>query len=116
MGGLVIRYIPRPKGENRSDNLHQEGVRLKRIKEEKSEHDELNNQQGGRGSRSMLWTRAFLQNQVFDVEKSTLYQDNVSTMLLEKKGRVSSLRKTKHIEIRYFCIQDRIEKGGIVLE
>ena len=40
----------------------------------------------------------------------------MSAILLKKNGRTSSLSQTKHIEIRYFFIQDRIEKGDIGLE
>ena len=37
-------------------------------------------------------------------------------MLTEKNGRASSSSQTKHIKIRYFLIQDRIEKEDIGLE
>ena len=50
------------------------------------------------------------------MDKVTLYQDNMSAMLLEKNGRVSSLSRTKHTEIRYLFIQDRLEKVDIGLE
>ena len=40
----------------------------------------------------------------------------MSVMLLEKNGRASSSSQTKHIDIRYFFIQYRIEKGDIGLE
>ena len=40
----------------------------------------------------------------------------MSAMLLKKNGRASSLIRTKHIETRYFFIQDRLEKGDIRLE
>ena len=48
--------------------------------------------------------------------KSTLYQENMSAMLLEKNGRASSSSRTKHIDIKYFFIQDWIERGDIGLE
>ena len=67
-------------------------------------------------SPQVLWTKSFLQNQGFEVNKSTLYQENMSAMLLENNGRASSSIQTKHIEIRYFFIQDGIEKGDIGLE
>ena len=50
------------------------------------------------------------------MNKATLFQDNMSAMLLEKNGRASSSSRTKHIKIRYFFIQDRIEKGDISLK
>ena len=37
-------------------------------------------------------------------------------MLLKNNRRASSLSRKKHMEIRYFFIQDRIEKGDIGLE
>ena len=64
----------------------------------------------------MLWANEFLQNQGFEVNKATLYQDNMIAMLLEKNGCASSSTQTKHTKIRYFFIQDRIEKGDIGLE
>ena len=67
-------------------------------------------------SQQVLWTKAFLQNQGLYVNKATLYQDNMSAMLLENNGRASSSSQIKNIEIRYFFIQDRIEKGDIGLD
>ena len=66
-------------------------------------------------SPQFLWTKAFLQNQGFKVNKPTLYQYNMSAMLLENNGRASISSQKKHIKIRYFFIQDRIEKGDIGL-
>ena len=67
-------------------------------------------------SPQVLWTNALLQNQCFEVNKATLYQDNMSAMLLETNGRASRSSRTKDIEIIYFFIQDRIERGDIQLE
>ena len=64
----------------------------------------------------VLWTEYFLHNQCFEVIKSTLYQDSMSAILLERNGRASSLISTKHIDIRHFFIQDRFKKGDIGLE
>ena len=63
-----------------------------------------------KASPQVLWTKAFLQNQGFKVNKATLYQYNMSAMLIENNGRASSSIQTKYIEIRYYFIQDRIEK------
>ena len=67
-------------------------------------------------SPQVLLTKAFLQKKLFEVNKATLYQDNMSAMLLENNGRASSPNQSRHIEIRYLFIQYRIEKGDIVLE
>ena len=37
-------------------------------------------------------------------------------MLLETKGLLSSSKRTKHINVRYFFIEDRIEKGDLSIE
>ena len=50
------------------------------------------------------------------MNKATLYQENMSAMLIEKNGRASSSIRKKHIKIRYFFIQDLIEKRDIGLE
>jgi hypothetical protein len=44
-----------------------------------------------------------------------LFQDNKSAILLEKNGKASSSKRTKHINIRYFFITDRVEKGDVSL-
>ena len=57
------------------------------------------------------WTNYFLHAQGYDCSDTVLYQDNQSTILLEKNGRMSSSRSTKHLNIWYFFITDRINKG-----
>ena len=44
-----------------------------------------------------------------------LYQDNRSAILLEKNGQASSSKKTKHIEIHYYYVADRIAKGDLLV-
>ena len=39
---------------------------------------------------------------------NVVYQDNQSAMLLEKNGKASSGKRTRHINIRYFFATDRI--------
>ena len=60
-------------------------------------------------SAQILCTRYFLEGQGYDVKDNTLYQDNQSAMLLEKNGRASSSKRTRHINVRYFFITDRIK-------
>ena len=49
----------------------------------------------------MLWTRKFLEAQGYGIGKKILYQDNMSAMLLEKNGKKSRMKNTKHINVRY---------------
>ena len=42
-----------------------------------------------------------------------IQKDNKSAILLEKNGRASSSKRTKHIEIRYYYVADHIAKGDL---
>jgi len=59
----------------------------------------------------VLWTRYFLEAQGYDLEDNIVFQDNESAMLLERNGRASSSKRTRHINIRYFFVQDRVAAG-----
>ena len=61
----------------------------------------------------MLWSLHFIQAQGYDVECVGLYQDNISTQLLIKNGKMSSGKKTKHIKAKFFFIKDRVDDGEI---
>jgi hypothetical protein len=65
---------------------------------------------------SILWTRYFLKSQGYRVNDNIIYQDNKSAMLLERNGKTSSSKRTKHINVRYFFITDRISKGEVRVE
>jgi hypothetical protein len=64
----------------------------------------------------ILWTRYFLEAQGYGVTDSIIYQDNQSSILLEKNGRASSSKRTRHINIRYFFVTDRITAGEVSVE
>ena len=50
----------------------------------------------------IIWTNYFLEHQGYNCKDTILYQDNRSEILLEKNGRASSGKRTKHINVRYF--------------
>lgn len=54
----------------------------------------------------VLWTSNFLLSQDYQTRGSVIYQD-----LLEKNGRLSAGRNTKHLNVRYFFIKDHSEHG-----
>ena len=64
----------------------------------------------------LLWTRNFMIGQGYGVENNILYQDNLSTMLLERNGKASSGKRTRAINIRYFYITDKIKSGILEVE
>jgi len=61
----------------------------------------------------MLWSLHFIQAQGYDAECVGLYQDNISTKLLIKNGKMSSGKKSKHIKAKFFFIKDRVDDGEI---
>ena len=61
----------------------------------------------------ILWTRYFIEDQGYYLNDAVLYQDNKSAILLEKNGRLSSGKNTKHIHARYFFIKDKIDTGEV---
>ena len=65
---------------------------------------------------NVIWARMFLKEQGYELKENILYQDNESAIKLEKNGRASSGRKTKHIDNRYFWIKDRITSDRITIE
>ena len=46
---------------------------------------------------------------------TTFTQDNRSAILLEKNGKASSGKRTRHIDIRHFFVSDRVAKGEVSL-
>ena len=55
----------------------------------------------------------FLAEQGYELTENNFYQDNQSAIRLEKNGRASCGQKSRHIDIRYFFMQDRFESEGI---
>ena len=64
----------------------------------------------------VLWTKKFLEDQGVEVKETILYQDNMSSMLLERNGRQSSMKRTKHMDIHYFYVSEHIQNKTISLK
>jgi hypothetical protein len=64
----------------------------------------------------VLWTRHFLDAQGYDVIDSTIYQDNQSAMLLENNGRASSSKRTRHINIRFFFVHEKVHNHEVTIK
>jgi hypothetical protein len=58
-------------------------------------------------------TRYFMKAQGYGVKDNVLFQDNKSSIILEKNGKDSSSKRTNHINIRYFFITDRVKKEEV---
>jgi sporulation protein YlmC with PRC-barrel domain len=61
---------------------------------------------------TIQWTKNFMLEQGYDVS-TEIREDNKSTMLLMKNGRLSSGKRTRHFDIRYFYVKDLIDRGII---
>jgi hypothetical protein len=63
---------------------------------------------------TVQWTRYFMTEQGYNLE-TEIKEDNRSTMILMKNGRLSSGKRTKHLDIRYFYVKDLIDRGVVKL-
>ncbi|KAI2506283.1 hypothetical protein MHU86_8113 [Fragilaria crotonensis] len=55
----------------------------------------------------------FLEAQGFTISNNILEQDNQSAIRLETNGRTSAGPKSRHIDIRYFWMKDRVKAAGV---
>ena len=60
-----------------------------------------------------LWYVYFFKEQGYVIENKTLLQDNESTIKLLNNGKRSSGKQTRHINISYFWITDRLKQEKI---
>ena len=57
-----------------------------------------------------------MESQGYEIKKNILFQDNKSTILLQRNGKRSSSKRTRALNIRYFFLTDQIEKGNLTVE
>ena len=62
-----------------------------------------------------IFVRTFLIAQGYKMEPVTIYQDNQSCMALVERGR-SGAERTRHIQIRYFWVKERVVTGEVRVE
>lgn len=67
------------------------------------------------GLSQAIWLRNLLGAQGYDMKPIILYQDNMSTITLIKKGKSTSER-TRHVDLRYFFIADRVKNNEVVVK
>ena len=58
----------------------------------------------------ILWSREFMIAQGSGCNRNIILQDNMSSILLENNGKASSDKRTRHMNIRFFGITDRVKK------
>jgi hypothetical protein len=64
----------------------------------------------------VLWTRQFMEGQGYKIKDNIVYQDIQSAMLLEKNGQQSSTKRTRHLDICYFFVTDRIRAKQLTVQ
>jgi hypothetical protein len=64
------------------------------------------------GCSDILWARQVLQSQGYSMGPTVIGEDNMSVLAMLERRKFSTAR-TKHINIRYFFIVDRIQNGEL---
>jgi hypothetical protein len=67
------------------------------------------------GTAQVVWIRRFMKEMGYEQRPTEVEQDNQSTILLANKGE-GSHSKTKHINVRYFCVKQLIDDKEIVIK
>ena len=66
------------------------------------------------GSTDILWVREFLKDQGYPLGATPVGEDNKGVLALLEKRKFGTAR-TKHINVRYFFIVDRIKSGELTM-
>ena len=64
----------------------------------------------------MMWSKYFMEAQGYTIENNVLYQDNMSTILLAKNGRMSAGKASKHIKNQFFLITDKMAQAELTVK
>jgi hypothetical protein len=67
-------------------------------------------------SGNIVWTRNFFEAQSCTISANIVFQDNMSSLSLEKNGQVSSSKQTKHIKAKYFFTKHYYDAGELDLQ
>ncbi len=67
-------------------------------------------------SPQILWTNYFIKAQGYQIDDTLVFQDNKSAILLEKNGKQSSGKRTRHMNIWYFFITDGVKQEEISIK
>jgi hypothetical protein len=62
-----------------------------------------------------IWVKMFFRAQGYEFLETEFAQDNQSAIKLEKNGRASCGQKSRHIDIRYFFMKDRVLTEDITI-
>ena len=60
-----------------------------------------------------LWLGYFLEEQGYKLKCNLIHQDNQSAMMMDVNGRTLCTGNPRHVNIRYFFVKDRVDKGEV---
>ena len=63
-----------------------------------------------------IWQVYLLKDQGYIIKNNDVLQDNQSAMRMEKNERNSCTDNSRHIDIQYFFVKDRVDKGEIKIK
>ena len=64
---------------------------------------------------NVLWTKLFMEHQGIEIKQNIIYQDNKSTILLAENGRHSAGKRSRHLNIKYFYVTDKLERKELTI-
>jgi histone deacetylase 1/2 len=65
-------------------------------------------------STTAIWINEFIKHQQYKLSTTIIYQDNKSTITMINNGN-SNKERTRHINLRYFWLRDRIKSGEVII-
>ena len=63
-----------------------------------------------------LWQANFFHHQGYDIRNNYIYQDNESAIKMEINGRNSCNGNSRHVDIKYFWVKDRVKKKEVEIK
>ena len=63
-----------------------------------------------------LWQVNFFMEQGYDIRNNIIYQDNESAIKMERNGRNSCTGNSRHVDIKFFWVKDRVDKKEVRIE
>ena len=63
----------------------------------------------------VIWTKNFVEAQGYGLGAPIVYQDNQSAIKLEMNGLASSGKRTRHINIRYFFVAEKVANEEVAI-
>ena len=63
-----------------------------------------------------IWQVNFFKEQGYDIRNNYIYQDNESAAKLEINGRNSCTGNSRHVDIKFFWVKDRVDKKEVEIK